>query len=535
MRKLWFWVTWLTLLTVLAFSSPVHALQYCLRNDGTAGSKAVATDCLTVGNCMDEGDYNGETFSASDVILVCPHGGIFDLGIDIDTTSVTYQGVYDVQYGWPVFDDGIKLSGSSNIIVGLEVRPGISETGVNSFEGGRFGDTARSWQAAKETAVTGWELSSAGIFAVGIGATGGAKTPTPQLYWRNKTDAGTLALINDSSGEVRVGATTALTDEANLATGNFGITSGKSPVTGVTCEQESGSGQATNPTSLSDGQYTELQVGLDFTNTDSGDEYEFSLYENSTQVGAASLATVTVCDPASNNSDIKFFWRTEQTDGDFSGTNGTLDYSAGDDTAVLWNGATIEAAPGSPPIGTNALKQVTGCTTNTQKEARFTTNISSIWDGGSARIGFWLYVDCRDTGNNFLEIHDTGTGDVRVGIIWSDPVQTLRVAHDDGSIVNCTGTQDIDGYLDEWLWIEVEVDVTENYLRLWARQTDGTTVISCAQSGTIDDIGTPDELVLGDAQPYHTDRWSKHLIISSDPNTSLWEYRNDPAYNDCVN
>jgi len=80
-------------------------------------------------------------------------------------------------------------------------------------------------------------------------------------------------------------------------------------------------------------------------------------------------------------SDITFWWRCETAD--FSGTNGTLDYSAGDDVADL----TSEAAINTDAVkyGTNGLD----CPTN-YDVARFVPSNNDIIDSSEGRIGFWL-------------------------------------------------------------------------------------------------------------------------------------------------
>jgi hypothetical protein len=162
-----------------------------------------------------------------------------------------------------------------------------------TFEGGRFSDTNRNWQANEEAAVTGWDKATAGIFALGIGSTThNGDTVKPELRWRNRTDAGPWTVLG-AAGEVKYAATTALTDESDLLTTNFGTSSGaKTAVNGVSCEQED-SGTATSATSLAKSEFTELQVGISFADGDPGDEYEFALYESGGQIGI-STATVTL-------------------------------------------------------------------------------------------------------------------------------------------------------------------------------------------------------------------------------------------------
>lgn len=161
-----------------------------------------------------------------------------------------------------------------------------------TFEGGRFANTGRTWQANEETPVTGWDKDTVGIFGLGIGSTShNGDTVTPELRWRNVTDAGSWTVLG-ATGEVKQATTTALTDDGNLATGNFGTSSSKTAVTGNGCEQEN-SGVASSSTSLAQNEFTELQVGISFADGDPGDEYEFAVYDGGSAEGT-SLATVTL-------------------------------------------------------------------------------------------------------------------------------------------------------------------------------------------------------------------------------------------------
>ncbi len=161
-----------------------------------------------------------------------------------------------------------------------------------NFEGGRIAITDRTWQAAEETAVTDWVKTAIVIFALGIdSSTHAGDTVTPELRWRNVTDSGSWTVLG-ASGEVKYASTSALTDDGNLATGNMGTAPGDTQVTGNGCEQEN-SGVASSSTTLAKNDGTELQCGISFADGDDGDEYEFALYESSSQIGI-SLATVTL-------------------------------------------------------------------------------------------------------------------------------------------------------------------------------------------------------------------------------------------------
>ncbi|MHC4160231.1 MAG: LamG domain-containing protein [Planctomycetota bacterium] len=244
---------------------------------------------------MNETVFNGETFSG-DTVLVCPNDGDLDLGVEIDQT-VYLEGVYSLTYGVPTLGAGLNVTAGTNpSIKGVWINLGIAESGVATNEGMRIANTSRSWQTAEESPVTGWDQADVVIIAGGMGATGGALAVTPEIRWRDKTDAGSWTALT-VSGEVKYAATTALTDNANLTTGNFGTSSGKPAVTGVQGEQED-SGTAGASTSLSADEFTELQVGASLADSDDGHEYAFALFESAAQVGSESAATLKI---AGNN------------------------------------------------------------------------------------------------------------------------------------------------------------------------------------------------------------------------------------------
>ncbi len=160
-----------------------------------------------------------------------------------------------------------------------------------TFEGTRFANGSLTWQANEDTDVTGWDKDTVGIIAAAIGTNNhNGDDVQPGIYWRNVTDAGSFAVIG-ATGEVKYTTVTALTDEDNLSTTNFGCTSARTAEDGITCEQEN-SHQATNVTSLLDEYFTEIQVGISFADGDPGDEYEFAAYDGASLVSAGISVTL---------------------------------------------------------------------------------------------------------------------------------------------------------------------------------------------------------------------------------------------------
>ena len=63
---------------------------YYARHDGTAANKAAATGPAdTVSACMSIATFNGETFSANDVIIFSSRGGDFTVGVVIPSSGTS--------------------------------------------------------------------------------------------------------------------------------------------------------------------------------------------------------------------------------------------------------------------------------------------------------------------------------------------------------------------------------------------------------------------------------------------------------------
>jgi hypothetical protein len=515
-----YWLSFIALFLSLFILTPSYGATYCLRNDGSAGSKTAATDCLTVGNCMNETVHNGESFAGSDVILVCPHGGDFNSQVTTPSnggsgTEITYNAVYDSVLGWPVFDEGFSLATNYIILRGVEIRPGIAESGTATFEGGRFAATDRTWEEAEETAVTSWDIANVGIYAVGIGATGGGLDVTPQLYWRDKTDTGSFAAVG-AAGEVKYVATSALTDDGNLATGNFGTSSGKAAVIGAGGEQED-SHQASSATTLVADEFTELQVGVSFADADPGHEYEFSLYHAAAQIGSASAATVTVCDPACNNSNITIFHPMEDNT-----MNTTADCVSGDDLATGDSSATTIGTAAynadAKKVGANGLD----CPAANDR-MQFDTGVDTMFDSHTFRMGFWLYTEGIVANGQIFNLYVT-TQYVRIAYLGSDDLRLQW--YDNTNTNNCDSA--FDGIAeDTWYWVEVHIDRSAGTMQMWIDNTS-----RCSLSGQTMVDFTPNSARWGSLSNAH-DLHIDNAIVSSDEDTSLWSYRDDTDYNTC--
>jgi hypothetical protein len=89
---------------------------------------------------------------------------------------------------------------------------------------------------------------------------------------------------------------------------------------------------------------------------------------------------------------------------------------------------------------------------------------------------------------------------------------------------------------DTWYWIEIEVDVTNDELKIhvWDAALGSPTTYA-ATTPTIDDWGgDADSHIMGNHYfGEYGDVWQDNIIISNDANTELKPYANDPDYNTC--
>jgi hypothetical protein len=363
--------------------------------------------------------HNGETFLANDEILVCAHGGEYDATLRPPSSGtsgneILYTGVPNGP-DIPTFDDGYDGNSQDFLLVqGIAFQPGVSESGIATFEGGRFADATRSWQAAEETAIDNWDQDSTGIFAVGIGATGGGVTATPQLYWRDKTDAGSFAAVG-AAGEVKYTTVSGLTDESDVTSGEMGTSSGKAAITCNTCEQEN-SHQATSSTSIATDEYAELQVGVSLADADADHEYEFALYESAAQVGSASVTTITTksdCEEAGCSGTYLFCWTGEHPSG-----SGYACYNSGSSSANLLGQNAGTIAAGGAINGSNGI-----LIDNIADYIYWTTPSATLDATGTARVlitspgtlgadthGLFRIYSEFQTGDNNIELYIADTG-----------------------------------------------------------------------------------------------------------------------------
>jgi hypothetical protein len=262
-------------------------------------------------------------------------------------------------------------------------------------------------------------------------------------------------------------------------------------VTCNTCEQEN-SHQATSTTTVNDGYFTELQVGLSFADGDAGDEYEFSLYESAAQVGTASAATLTL----EAFPDITFWMN---GNGSWSSPDytlhGTQEYSAGDTVGTKSLGASMNTD--AKECGTLGLDIPTA-----GDEFEFTTNIPNIFPNSTSdtlfqgRIGIrWEYVTWDnnesiisfeyDTNNRF-RVYMVNSNEIR--ITWKDNGATT---------VTCNTTDANLTSADTWMTLELAWDVNTDVLSIYINGSEPSKDAACTSSSLAGWATAVDWFVMG--------------------------------------
>ena len=157
-----------------------------------------------------------------------------------------------------------------------------------------------------------------------------------------------------------------------------------------------------------------------------------------------------------DTSSTVFWWRAEAAD--FSGTNGTLDYSAGDDTGTLASSAAINTDASYFGSG-NGLDIPTG-----SDSISFDTSSTTLDDEG--RFEVWLYVttwvdnasifNVRDDDNNYFELQLDYSDEIEFN--WVDSSNTRLACVSSGANISTGG----------WVFVQVSwnasTDVREIYV-----------------------------------------------------------------------
>ena len=211
------------------------------------------------------------------------------------------------------------------------------------------------------------------------------------------------------------------------------------------------------------------------------------------------FTTTTGGAPADPFDDILLWWRCEALD--FSGTNGTLDYSAEDD---------IAAASGSAAINTDSVKYGTNgldCPTNSSW-VTFTVSSDDIVDADEGRIGFWYYQTTQ-AGDGFIARFILDTNNKSSIAIYD--TDGLNWSWTDGSTARTT-LNIVDADLDPttWYFIEAAWKVSTGYRELFV---DGVSKgSSSATIGTFE----PTSLLFGNISDVANDWFLDNIMVSND-------------------
>ena len=219
-------------------------------------------------------------------------------------------------------------------------------------------------------------------------------------------------------------------------------------------------------------------------------------------------------EPPTTPADITFWWRCEAAD--FSGTNGTLDYSAGDDTAALTN-ATISA---DANLGTSPQANGLDC----DSSSHYATFDGDILTSAEGRLYFkfsyntWVngaglfFVD-EDANNRwYIEL----TSDDGLKWYWKDDStdRTTLVINDAGLSSSSTTYN-----------IELAWNASTNYREVFVNGT--------SKGSSSDAINAITEATVQFGETYGgggIDYYIDDIIITSDSAQDLYQFRNEPSY-----
>jgi len=199
---------------------------------------------------------------------------------------------------------------------------------------------------------------------------------------------------------------------------------------------------------------------------------------------------------------ITFWWRAEALN--FSGTNGTSDYSAGDDIAEVVSAAAINAD--AAKMGTNGMDSPTASDVFVFNDG----TITDVIDDSEGRIGIWLRITTWSDDQKIFRLYDNDSNIFLIGLTASDELTWLW---EDGGTVRTaltTSTSPLPStgtwYFVEWAW-----KTSTNYREFFV---DGVSIASSSE--TIGQFaGDPIEWRWGTTQDGTADLHFDNPIISS--------------------
>lgn len=204
--------------------------------------------------------------------------------------------------------------------------------------------------------------------------------------------------------------------------------------------------------------------------------------------------------PSSDDySDITFWWRCEAAD--FSGTNGTLDYSAGDVIANLNSAAAINTD--AVKYNTNGLD----CP-GANDRAELTVSSDDIIDADEFRIGFWYNRTTYADYSIIIQIFQDVNNKSNLGIYSTDGIYWEW--KDGGTSRTALSIADAGLDATTWYFIEFACKVSTNYREVFV---DGVSKGSSAET-----IGTfaPNLFSFGIISAVASDFYFDEIKISDD-------------------
>lgn len=220
---------------------------------------------------------------------------------------------------------------------------------------------------------------------------------------------------------------------------------------------------------------------------------------------------------ADDYSDITFFWRCESAD--FSATNGTLDFSRGDDVGTPNNTVTISTD--AVKLGTYGLDSP-----GQYRYYIFDANVPLIIpDDSEYRIGAWVYITSWADNSKLFNV-DNGIGDyVTISFQASDEIY---IDHYGGGGVTYRNGQSSTSPITTGAWHYVEAAWLQSKSKLYV-WVNGVLVVD-DNSVLVDWAASPNRIRIGNTGSGAADMYVDSVVISTDVNRNLYAMRNIETY-----
>jgi hypothetical protein len=256
------------------------------------------------------------------------------------------------------------------------------------------------------------------------------------------------------------------------------------------------------------------------------DEFNTQPVANIDEVNAVAAANIddinavdfVSCTDACNNANITA-WINE--DGTINGTQNCVsgaDYSAGDTSWVgagVWNTDAVK-------VGTNGWD---GDASNEYLVA--SSGVDTILNNNVFRVGFWFDWNTAENGLTFWRAYVDANSEMRIRFV-SGATDDIELTYKEPTNGTQTCTTTFAGIGLSWHWVEARVDRVSGVLQMWVDNTQ-----RCSTTGLTMADFDPNTIRWGILLGTTPDLYVDQLIISSDDNTSLWDYRDDTGYDSC--